>query len=168
MAPLDNYDRDCWFVDDDTPIIHNHKNNKTGDRIKKFLKTCVESVDNTCIKYCCNGSPVLDDDDAFLKSHKHVLSQIGDTVSLHASADDLEEFASKGGFYDGTFVLEDEDLFDAADMTVIGFNEERVPAVRRVTRDNYDDAASWWSYSSKILTGPKSMSAVELERLPIT
>jgi hypothetical protein len=157
MAPLGiyDYDRDCWFLDDDPP-----KKNSATVRIKRFFQTCIESVDDTCMSYCCSSSPV-DDGTVGALSPTNSIQRL-EPLNVNISAQDLEEFASKGGFYDGTFCVDEDDYnvdnirFDEDShygMTDIRFDEDQpppaCPPIKRMAFPPRNGDVTWWSLASK-------------------
>jgi hypothetical protein len=201
MGPLDNYDRGSWFIDDERPIIEDRKKKslrfederpttsenrqKSGNGrqhqkklpslgIKRFLLTCVEQVDHACIKYCFKGSPVDDEQFAARRANSSSanLQQL-EPLNVHASTSDVHIFANKGGFYDGTFALDDEDLWDASTiLTEIHIEDDKGldireldvqpregrPPKQRAAFQSRNDDPSWWNYTGK-LPSPKLPSA---------
>lgn len=200
MAPLDNYDRGSWFIDDGHPIVEDRKkkslrfederpttseNRQKSENsrhqqkklpllgIKRFLLTCVEQVDHACIKYCFKGSPV--DDEQFAARRANASSanlQHLEPLNVHASLSDVQIFANKGGFYDGTFALDDEDLWDAStiltevhleddnelDIRELDVQPQVRRAVHRAAFQSRNNDPSWWNYTGK-LPSPKAPGA---------
>ena len=116
--------------------------------VRKFVKSCMDSIDNACSRLCANGCSV-DESDELRSSYSR------------PSAKDMEAFfAVRGGFYDGTFALDDEDLWDVESlpsekipvkMDENGVADEipeasRDPStVKPLSKGAISETGSWWS-----------------------
>jgi hypothetical protein len=117
MSSIDEDDRDfCTFLDDKEP---DWSASSASDLIKKFLQQFIDSLDNTCARCGFKEVPVDDSEYAvsgMLAMTKSIYPGQLDPLGVQASQEDIEEFASKGGFYDGTFACDEEDLWDVATL----------------------------------------------------
>jgi hypothetical protein len=129
--------------------------------VRKFVKSCMDSIDNACLRLCAKGCSV-DERDELQSSYSH------------PSAKDMEaSFAVRGGFYDGTFALDDEDLWDVesllSEKIPVNMDEntdaDEIPeasrddpsAVKPLSKYALSETESWWScqnFSRQWQAGP--------------
>jgi len=117
MSSIDEDNRDfCTLMDDKE---YDWSTSSASDLIKKFFQHFIDSVDNTCARCGFKEVPVDDSEYAvsgMLAMTKSIYPGQLEPLGVYASQDDAEEMTSKGGFYDGTFPCDEEDLWDAATL----------------------------------------------------
>ena len=125
-------------------------------RVQQFLRTCMDTVDDTCVRLC--SRTVFEDIDCrHYDSSMHHPSGMSpqssvqqlESLQIYPSNEDVQEFASRGGFYDGTFPLDDEDLWNVVKEQE--FHEKILsphftppPACPPKTRAAHRSEATWW------------------------
>mmetsp|Transcript_39153 Transcript_39153/g.55115 ORF Transcript_39153/g.55115 Transcript_39153/m.55115 type:complete len:172 (-) Transcript_39153:64-579(-) len=154
----ETWHRDTWifiderYIDEKLAVFDGMKSEKSN-RIEKVLQYCMNAVDETCVRFCSRGLCGHDESTEETQSSLPQSSvQRLESLNIHPSVEDVHQFASKGGFYDGTFPLDDEDLWDAAkqqdfDDVMLSPRLSPPPACPSETRITIPQKteAIWWS-----------------------
>jgi hypothetical protein len=114
----DDSDDRSWLKLDDAHQVRTMEDEKTTiEIVQQFIHELSESVETSCAKYGCRTYQPDDSEFAVegmlsLTNSVH-LGQFP-ILNVHASQEDMDEFAASGGVHDETFVSEENDVWDAA------------------------------------------------------
>mmetsp|Transcript_20870 Transcript_20870/g.30902 ORF Transcript_20870/g.30902 Transcript_20870/m.30902 type:complete len:167 (-) Transcript_20870:2763-3263(-) len=84
-------------------------------KVKQFLQNWADAIDTTCVQFCSSRETIIDDEEVGTNvnavNFPTGLNHLAGTQSLkvHITDEDLQQFVLKGGLYDGTFAIYEED-----------------------------------------------------------
>jgi len=108
---------DSWWIGSESEGsfeqgIHTLKRRRqTGATVKRFLRKCLDRLDDTCSKLCVSTSSEEAHVVRYRKTDGSPLSRL-QSLRVSVSQEDLQKFASMGEFHDWSFTIEEDDDMD--------------------------------------------------------